>query len=446
MDGRTLLKLVTLGALAALAHSCPVAAQVAVRPTPNVYTPAQAEPATLPLAAGGYCVTSLRDRREWIPGDMAVGVQFDGRNYAFASARQRDIFMAAPAVYAPVLSGDCPVTFAETGQRIPGKVEFGVVHGGRIYFFATNEARTKFAADPAKFASADLADGGRCIVSRVESRREVAGLPETAVLVGGMRRLFAGAYEQRLYLQQPKRYDPASTAPPATAIVAVATPAPGSVGSWKSAADGAANKPAEPTLADSPAGGAPTPADASMTAEPAMGGYCPVTFHEKGAWVRGRHDARAEIDGVVFFTAGTAERDALLADPAKYLPALAGNCAVSLVDDGQNVRGSTFHAAQFEGRLYLFVDAERKATFKEQPRRYASIDVAASGACVVTLKDGGKNTPGLAEYAVWYNGLLYRFLGPEEKAKFLAAPDKYAERREAGQLENVPPAQRADGQ
>jgi YHS domain-containing protein len=164
-----------------------------------------------------------------------------------------------------------------------------------------------------------------------------------------------------------------------------------------------------------------------MTAEPAMGGYCPVTFREKGAWVRGRYDERVEIDGVVFFTAGAAERDALLADPAKYMPVLAGNCAVSLVDDAQQARGSTFHAAQFEGRLFLFADAERKATFKEQPLRYASIDVAASGACVVTLKDGGKNTPGLAEYAVWYNGLLYRFLGPDEKAKFLATPDKYAE-------------------
>jgi YHS domain-containing protein len=163
-----------------------------------------------------------------------------------------------------------------------------------------------------------------------------------------------------------------------------------------------------------------------IESEPAMGGYCPVTLRDKGAWVRGRYDNRAKIDDLVFFTAGPAEQEALVADPAKYMPALGGDCAVSYVDFGERVRGSTFHAAQYEGRYFFFLDAERKAAFKAQPQRYGSIDLAAGGACVVTLKDQGKTTPGLAEFAVWHEGLLYKFAGAAEKEKFLATPDLYA--------------------
>jgi YHS domain-containing protein len=413
--------------------------QRVTRTVPQVFGPPEAEPAKLPMAADGYCVVSLHDRQQWVTGNMSTSVLFDGRQYAFASRRERDIFAAAPIAYAPVLSGDCPVTFAETGQRVAGKVQFGVVQAGRLYFFADEAARVRFVADPARFESADIADGGKCLVSRVEYRRDVAGLPETAVLTGGLRRLFAGAYEQRLYLQQPARYDAAS----ASQGVPSATSAtdPNARGGWRPSAPGSgapnATRPSDAAAeggeqadgaSDSEkAGEESAESDLAAGAEPVMGGYCPVMQRDKNAWVRGRYDHHVKIDGLLFLTAGAAEREALLADPAKYIPALGGDCPVSLVDYGQRESGSTFHAAHYQQRLYLFADAERKAAFAAQPKRYANIDLAASGACIVTLRDLGKNTPGLAEYAAWYNGLLYQFLGPDEKAKFLAAPEKYAE-------------------
>lgn len=411
--------------------------QRVTRTVPQVFGPPEAEPAKLPMAADGYCVVSLHDRREWVTGDMTTSVLFDGRQYAFASRRERDIFAAAPIVYAPVLSGDCPVTFAETGQRAAGKVQFGVVQGGRIYFFADEAARARFVAEPARFENADVADGGKCLVSRVEYRRDVAGLPETAVLTGGLRRLFAGAYEQRLYLQQHARYDAASAA---SGAAAAAPPADANVGDgWRPSAPASGASNATQSAEAAAEGGEPaegpsddteeesSESDLAAGAEPVMGGYCPVMQHDKNAWVRGRYEHHVKIDGLLFLTAGAPEREAMLADPAKYIPALGGDCPVSLVDYGERESGSTFHAAQYKGRLYLFADAERKAAFAAQPKRYADIDLAASGACIVTLKDLGKSTPGLAEYAAWYNGLLYRFLGPDEKAKFLAAPENYAE-------------------
>jgi YHS domain-containing protein len=385
-----------------------------------------------PLAADGYCVVALRDQKQWLRGDPRLAAQFDGRQYLFSGPRERQIFVAAPIEYAPVLSGDCPVTLAESGQRMAGKVEFGVVQSGRLHFFASAEAREKFVADPAAYANADLADNGKCLVSRVEYGRDVAGLPETAVVVNGMRRLFAGAYEQRLYLQQPGRYDAVSSAPPASSAAPSAGDAVGPLaGGWRPSTAGesptgepSADAPADEISADGSAGGS-RGAEPGIHAEPVMGGYCPVTLKTKGLWVRGRYDNRAVLGDLVFLTAGPAEQETFLADPTPFIPALGGDCPVSLVDFGEKVRGSTFHSAEYHGRLYFFADTDQKEAFRAQPERYASIDVAADGACVVTLKELGESRPGFAEFAAWHDGLLYRFVGPEEKAKFLTAPNDY---------------------
>ena len=51
--------------------------------------------------------------------------------------------------------------------------------------------------------------------------------------------------------------------------------------------------------------------------------------------------------------------------------------------------------------------------------------------------------PGLAEFAAWYDGLLYRFAGREEKAQFLADPEAFAVERAAPAPE-APPTPSAD--
>ena len=80
------------------------------------------------------------------------------------------------------------------------------------------------------------------------------------------------------------------------------------------------------------------------------------------------------------------------------------------------MRGSIFHAAEYHGRLFFFADAQRKAAFKADPERYASVDLAADGACVVTQVDEAQARAGFAEFAAWHGGLLYRFAGAEQKA------------------------------
>jgi YHS domain-containing protein len=385
----------------------------------------KATAATLPMMAGGYCVVTLRDHRRWQRGNPTFGGIFDGRQYLFAGQREFEIFSAAPIVYAPVLGGDCIVTFALSGQRIAGRPQFGTLYGGRLYFFASAEARQQFAANPKDYVDADIADGGQCLVSRADSGRIVRGRPDTAALCDGMRRLFAGAHEQRLYLANPERYDAASATPGIRGLA--------------NAAARPRTAPDEKTRAGSDAGAvAPEAGDADIVeddnsreevleTDPALGGYCPVTIRTKGVWVRGRVEDRVAVDDhLLFLTAGPVEHDSFLADPIKFIPVLAGDCAVSLVDQDRRVKGSIFHAAEHAGRLYLFADEAHKAAFKSDPAKYASVDLAAGGICVVTLADKHQSKPGFAEFSTWHDGKVYRFLGEEQRQEFLETPERYA--------------------
>jgi YHS domain-containing protein len=368
---------------------------------------------------------SLRDRQQWQPGDERFSVFFDGRRYQFATPRERDIFAAAPVAYAPVLRGDCPVTFAETGRRERGRLEFGVLHRSRLMFFASEDDRRYFLEDPSQFNNVDLALGGRCIVSRRDLNKDVAGIPESVAVYGGMRHLFASAHDRALFLRNPARYDGSAAGDVAATSEPPETPLPdeadeqGDVSSAPWLHSKSDNKETRPLGSSEE--------DIILSSLPAMTGYCPVTLRKEGAWVRGRYEYRVELGEHVFLTAGPRERDALTGDPARYMPALGGDCPVTLVARGERVRGSVYHAYEYEDRLFLFADAERKAIFKASPARYTTADLAADGMCVVTEADERREAPGLIDHATWHAGKLYRFAGAEQKAKFLAKPDKYAE-------------------
>ncbi len=390
----------------------------------NPPSDAEAAPPT-PLAVEGYCVVTLHDRQQWVLGDRRIAAAFDGREYLFAGPRRRAIFAAAPEKYASALGGDCVVTYAESGERVAGRIQYGAQRGGRLYFMASQECLQDFTANPAHYVDADLADGGHCPVTMLDEHRSVAGIPATVATHGGLRHFFASARQRTLFLMDPDRYErggKSSTVGPSTS--------PGVASSSNRQPPTKSDVERNAAEADRGHGGG---GDMLLNSQPLMGGYCPVTIRQTGAWVRGRYDYRVEFGPLVFLTAGPAEHDALMQDPARYVPALGGDCAVSLVDDGERVRGSIFHASEYQGRLFLFADAQRKSAFKADPDRYAMVDVAAAGACVVTQKDEGRTVPGLAKFAAWHAGLVYRFAGPAEKKKFLGAPERYA-------VESKPPA------
>jgi YHS domain-containing protein len=373
------------------------------------------------LAANGYCVVTLRDAQRWIPGNPLAATIFDGREYRFAGPREQAIFVASPETYAPVLGGDCAVTYAESKVRSAGQLRHAVLHRGRLYFFADENCLRQFTQQPETFENVDLDDGGRCPVSRQVERREVAGIPATVAIYGGMRYFFASARHRARFLMEPEGFGataiPREVATQADSRLPNASPHSEKSDAQRSAEtdESAAVVPGKSTSGE----------DVLLDAQPAMGGYCPISIRENGVWIRGRYDYRVEFGELVLLTAGSTEHDALLHDPVKYIPALSGDCAVTFVDEGQRVRGSIFHAAEYHGRLFLFADAQRKLTFKADPERYAPVDLAAGGACRVTQVDEARTAPGLAEFAAWRGGLVYYFAGAEQKEKFLAAPERY---------------------
>lgn len=328
------------------------------------YLPSDLRGMELPVALGGFSAVALRDHQAWLPGTQKNQLVFDGQIYWFAGDRDRDIFAAAPQKYAPVLGGDCVVTFVNTGERTMGKLEYGMVHARRNYFFASSDEREQFRKDPSRYADGDLALGGKCIVSRVNQDREVIGLPETVAIVNGLRYHFAGAYERKLFAGQMAHFGvrrellhaeedrPVHSLKPK---VAVARPK------------------IRKKRANQHEGATPLPKRTKEQAEDhiyVMEGYCPVSIREKAVWTRGSYRNLVRHHGRKYLLSGEEEKQMFLDHPERYVPVLGGDCIVSLVDEGKMLPGGVYHSVIVEGKLYLFAGPEQERIFKANPTKY----------------------------------------------------------------------------
>lgn len=390
-----------------------------------------------PMTMGGYCPVALRLRGTWEPGDPRLAAEFDGRQYLLSGPRELTIFAASPQRFVPTLGGDCIVTFAESGRRVPGRLDEGIVFRDRIFLFSTADAHARFEAEPGAFADADLFAGGVCPVTLTTSGAAMPGDPKTGItFANGLRFRFVDAAARRAFLQQPAAYVPAELQAAARGKHAASPADAQRSGRRVAGAADHADLPREPAGAANPgaegqAAGADRRVGGTLSAaEPLLNGYCPVTIWTRpdNMWIRGQYAQRCEIDGMVFLPAGLGERQQFEADPALFIPALGGDCVVTYVDTGRRVKGSVYHTVVDKGahRLYLCADAAAKQKLSEDPTRYADADVAAGGMCVVTRRDAGVSQPGSPLTSVWFEGERYYFVGKEQRAKFLAAPETYS--------------------
>ncbi len=379
-----------------------------------------------PIALEGFCPVCLLNSREWVKGDSRFREVFDGQAYFFPDQRQLEIFRAAPQRYAPALGGDCVVHFASTGKRTRGDLRYGILHDDRLLFFANAEHKRAFVEDPSSFIDADLALGGECAVCRVELERRVAGKPELAVIHNGLRYLFPAAQHRERFLANTLQYVRASQV------------SDGSQGQWlaRTTADGGETS-ASPVSQRAGSGARAADSSGSSTrgsdrrsgqrkANPiAMSGFCPVSILDTERWVRGLAEHGAVLDGQTYLFAGKPQRRKFLANPAKYVPALGGDCTVCLAEKGKRVPGSVYHAVFHNRRLYLFPGQEQKETFKSDPQKYASIDLALGGICAVCKLEMGEDVPGKPAWTTWFQGMRYQFPGEEQQKMFLSDPQKY---------------------
>lgn len=154
----------------------------------------------------GYCPVCIVKMKKWVKGSPAFQASYDGKTYLFPGEEQRQMFLADPAKYAPAIGGDCSVCLAEMGKRMPGSIYHSAINDNRLFLFPNAELKQKFVSNPNKYNQADLAEGGNCVVCRVEMNEAMAGSPEVFSIHNGMRYQFASDKQRQMFLANPSKY------------------------------------------------------------------------------------------------------------------------------------------------------------------------------------------------------------------------------------------------
>ena len=157
----------------------------------------------------------------------------------------------------------------------------------------------------------------------------------------------------------------------------------------------------------------------------ALEGYCPVSLKTMNKWVKGSPSIQSVFDGYTYYFANQQGKQMFDDQPAKYVPVLGGDCAVSYVKMGKRVPGSIRHAALNGGRLFLFANAEGKQMFLADPKAYADADLAYGGKCVVCSLNMRQTVAGKPEFTVLHKGMRYLFPSADQRDEFLGNSKKY---------------------
>lgn len=129
--------------------SAPQSGYDAGGPTQPSISQPRPNPTQPQISLEGYCPVTLVQNRVWTPGDKKWGAVHEGHVYLFAGPAQQQQFLANPQIYAPLIAGYDPVRFAETGELVPGRREFGLYidDPGPIALFADEPALERFHAN-----------------------------------------------------------------------------------------------------------------------------------------------------------------------------------------------------------------------------------------------------------------------------------------------------------
>jgi YHS domain-containing protein len=124
----------------------------ASRVEPAAY--ATAEPTAVPtVALGGYCPVELARNGRWVPGDLRWTVVHEGRIYRLSGAQQRQDFLANPAGFAPVNSGNDAVLLVDQNRTVAGQPAYCATYDGRLYMFSSADTQARFNSNPQRYAA-----------------------------------------------------------------------------------------------------------------------------------------------------------------------------------------------------------------------------------------------------------------------------------------------------
>lgn len=112
------------------------------------------------------------------------------------------------------------------------------------------------------------------------------------------------------------------------------------------------------------------PSRKSTSADLALGGYCPVTLHEKDKWLLGEPAHSMVHDGVRYNFASRESLETFKADPTRYAPVMNGRDVVIAIDESRLVPGVRQHGIWFRGRMFLFESEKTQERFMKTPEYY----------------------------------------------------------------------------
>ena len=102
-------------------------------------------------AFGGLCLPAVNETRSLVSGRPEFSLEYRGRTLFFSSLEYKQKFQASPEKFWPAYDGTCPVTFAETGRAVEGKLEFAAVFRNQLWVTDNAEAMQKFVKQPASY-------------------------------------------------------------------------------------------------------------------------------------------------------------------------------------------------------------------------------------------------------------------------------------------------------
>ena len=112
---------------------------IAVAGKAKVYMPGGA-------GASGYDVVAYFTESRPVKGDLAISVSHDGAKWYFASEDNRQAFLANPAKHAPQYGGYCAFAVSQ-GYTASTDPEAWTVHDGKLYLNYSKGVRSRWERD-----------------------------------------------------------------------------------------------------------------------------------------------------------------------------------------------------------------------------------------------------------------------------------------------------------
>jgi YHS domain-containing protein len=97
-------------------------------------------------AIGGTDPVAYQTDGRPVAGSDAFTAEYDGVAWKFASAANRDAFIADPKKYAPAYGGYC-TTGMSFGEKVPTDPDYWKVVNGRLYLNSSSAAQQVFLGD-----------------------------------------------------------------------------------------------------------------------------------------------------------------------------------------------------------------------------------------------------------------------------------------------------------